>query len=802
LDWLKLTTISYGNNSNRIGEFVIHCFYKSSTQFQKNSMHSQYLKRLQKSVFLFLFITCFFLEKANAQIELATNYFKITINSKGFITSMKNITAIPNQEFSPADKPSPLLCLYNSSKKIYFQPQKASYSGSKKMLTLSYANGSVAKIKIETKGKYFKLTLQSLTNRTAIDDVQWGSYYTNITNLFGEVIGVARDTSETVNYAIGLLSLNDATTGGKSTNIGDCAPFQYVIHSPDKLKFPLPANLKEGQLFPIGGDGISDVAFYAHPEPYFRILYGNAAEVNAQGQISLAYHASDRTKSKTILFSLIPMLPSNYPNHIEVEPLPGVDFIGSSIALWGAADSIALTTVIKNIVQSEGLPFLTVNGKWIKDPAAYVPDIASAGNNYDSILSYARQLGFKAIQLEDLPMFGVDRNNKGYIDGTSFENKSLAFTAGNKSQKEFTDISNPMGIWAGRHTIMTSLRNGTKDVSPMPGHNLCYQLKRALAKGLSATSTNIEVANPDYLDETGSWEGHTESLNMVKIGDELIYYKGISQAKPYTLQHVIRGYWGTMPSSHQAGDAIYKLQVTIGYGYDGLIPNMKLQDSIAAYYADMSKINGIYFHDWDGQEFLFNQGHGYYSVKRFHRKLFEQIAGYRLPDLRITGATLSEGSWHYQSVWNVGGGTNMYDLASRKWGSTTSEGKDLRDVAYANYFPASFGINFGIGPNSKLADYEHIEAISIGVGATFQMPLSKSAVESCSMKYEIFKVIKTWENARAANAFPRSVKKQLADSTRDWHLEQVDQNNWKIYSVVNGVSETSIPLTRDIAGGY
>ena len=228
---------------------------------------------------------------------------------------------------------------------------------------------------------------------------------------------------------------------------------------------------------------------------------------------------------------------------------------------------------------------------------------------------------------------------------------------------------------------------------------------------------------------------------------------------------------------------------------------MQLQDSIAAYYADMSHVNGIYYHDWDGQEFLFNQGHGYYSVKRFHRKLFERAAHYNLPDLRIMGATLSEGSWHYQSTWNVGGGKNMYDLGLRKWGSTTSEGKDLRDVAYANYFPATFGINFEFSPASQVADYEHIQAISVGVGATYLLQLSKASVESCPRKYEIFSAIKAWENARSANAFPRWVKKELADGSQNFHLEEVDENNWNLYKVKAGGSgkQLFVSLTRDKA---
>ncbi|CAH0165635.1 hypothetical protein SRABI27_00882 [Pedobacter sp. Bi27] len=250
------------------------------------------------------------------------------------------------------------------------------------------------------------------------------------------------------------------------------------------------------------------------------------------------------------------------------------------------------------------------------------------------------------------------------------------------------------------------------------------------------------------------------------------------------------------------GDAIYKLQVTVNYGYDGLIPNMQLQDKIAEHFAEICKINGLAYYDFDGQEFLFNNGHGYYSAKRFFGKMFEKAAQLGVPYIRFTGATLSEGSWHYQSIWNVGGGKNLYDAEIREWGSTTSQGKDLRDVCYANYFPVGMGVNFPINAKSKVEEYEHIQAISVGVGTTYSLKVSQKDVESCPQKNPIFKVIRTWENARAANAFPRSVKMQLADPANSWQLEQVDNNKWKLYPIVSGERKTAISLNRDIAGGY
>ncbi len=733
---------------------------------------------------------------SNAQWDFRTNYFKIHIDDKGFITSMKNSTVTPNREFA-ADKPSPLLSLYNFKNCNYCYPQKATYSKSKRQLMLSYNNGSVATVKFETLAKYFRLTLESLTNRDEITDIQWGSYYTNITNLFGEVIGVARDTTEAVNYAIGVLALNDITTGGTSTTVGDAAPFQYIIHTPDKKRYPLPDSLHEAQQFSIGGDGISDVAFYSHPEPYFRILYGNSAFVDNKGQIFITYHAVDRSAKRDISFSLIPFMPTNTPNHLEVQPLPGVDYMGSSIALWGSPDSSALLNVIQTIVIAENLPYPKVNGKWIKDPARYLPDaLVTDGEKYDSIVSYVAQMGFKAIETGVYPFLKVDRSNEGYIDGKNFETKPFHFTTGDKSHKEFSDLSNPRGVLIGRHNITTALAPGTKDASPLPGSSVCCQQKRILVNGITAADTVILADNPAYLDEISGWEGHAKSLNIIKIGNELIHYSGISKTAPYNLLNIKRGYWGTSPSVHAAGDTICKVMVTLEYGYDGLIPDMFLQDRIAEYYADLSAINGLYFHDFDGEEFLFDTGHGYYGVKRFFRKMFERADKLKIPSLRFTGATLSEGSWHYQSVWNVGGGKNMYDTETRQWGSTTSEGKDIRDAALSNYFPATLGSNFAIDSTSTIDLYEHVQAVSVGAGATYFIPLSQKSVERCQNKFDIFKTLRTWENARAANAFPRTIKKHLANPKNNWKLVEINRDTWRLYQRVNGENRNPVILKR------
>lgn len=169
--------------------------------------------------------------------DFNTDYFSIGVNDKGYITSMKNTTVSPAREFSPTDKPSPLMSLYDSEKRVFYTPQSAVFNDATQCFTLEYPNGSVAEVALQPNSKYFKLTLNSLEPRNGIDAIQWGSYYTNITNLLGEIIGVARDTSDVVNYSIGVLALDDNTLGGTPDIEGDAAPFQYIIHTPDKERY-------------------------------------------------------------------------------------------------------------------------------------------------------------------------------------------------------------------------------------------------------------------------------------------------------------------------------------------------------------------------------------------------------------------------------------------------------------------------------------------------------------------------------------------------------------------------------------
>lgn len=722
-----------------------------------------------------------------------TDYFRIDVNSKGYVVGMWDRTK-ENRNFSPVDQPSPLLALYNSQLKRYYYPEKAHFSHNK--YRLEYGNGSIATVRLEEKSRYLKLTLEALENREGIDGVQWGNYYTNINNLLGEIIGVARDTTAAVGYAIGALALDDNTIGGESRFTSETGAGGYIAHSPDPVKYPLPVTLHEGQQFTLGGDGINDVAFYNRKEPYYRMLYGSTAGVDCNGRINIRYHSRDRRKSDLIYSPEgVPIQQNNEPNHMQRQAVPDVDYIGSSIALWGSPDSLALMDVIQTIVLDEGLPYPTFNGKWVKDPTSFMPDLFITGSPYDSVASYAKQMGIRVIHSYNQPFLQANRGNGGFIDGLNEERKPFHFSNGNLSHRAYAELLAKDGLILGRTCISNSLAPGTKDCSPIPSDSICILHRRYLTEDLSESDTLIYIDDPTYLNEVSCWEGHSRELNMVKIGKELIHYMGVSAEKPYRLLHVTRGYWNTVPSSHKKGVAVDKLQVTVGGAYQGLVPNLELQDKIAEHYAEVAANSGLGYYDFDGQEFFFHTGFGSYSVKRFFRHMFARAKDLGIPDIRFTGATLSEGSWHYQSIWNVGGGLNMYDANKRVWGSTTSQGKDLRDVTFANFFPSSFGHNFSVSATTTLEQFEHIEATAVGYNATYSLNLNPKDVETCPDKYAIFNAIYTWEEARRADAFPTSIKRLLQNPSLSWRLEKkVGKNGWTLYQMENGQKERSFDL--------
>lgn len=690
-------------------------------------------------------------------LTLQTAYARFTVDRTGFISSITSLQS--GKEYLAEGKPSPVLSLYERGK--FVLPISASYDLSRQTLMLAYPNGATAKIKVLEQGKYFRLQLLALKRRGTVDDIVWGPIHTTISKTIGDIIGVVRDDE----WAIGMLALDDKTTEGPPTP-SDFGQMYYYIHSPDQVKYPVPAKYKEGERFSIGGDGISDVAFYSHPEEYFHMGFENGALLEPGSGSVIAYHARDRRKSYTTFYTLIPGLPPTQPRHETVDSVD-VDFIGSSVALYACPDDLGLS-VIENIVRAEGLPHPTMDGKWVKDPSAYEPDIFWTGP-HDHLIDYAEAVGLKNIQDDGMGEFYIDPAN--HWDG-----KLVRFADGRRMTiREFTDETRKHGIRYGLHTLCMFVQTKSSDVHPVPNPHLQTVLQTKLANSVSASETAITVTDPSFLAEKGTW--HDNNMNVLRIGTELLTYDGITASAPWTLRNVKRGQFGTRASAHSAGDELVKLQITC---YHGFIPDMQLMKTYADYYAQRLNDLGMEYVDFDGFESCMYQNQGDYAFKVFLRRLlasYHQLSGGRY--LRIMGSTVTEGSWHYMSVCNVGGDESMFDPVANHWGI---EGKDIRYQWGSSYFPITFGVQTYRG-DWTVYDAENLEAKSIGWNATYMLGLNQTTVEKSGDKAPIFKAIRAWENARHAGAFTKTTRQELADMGLKFHLEQMGGRSFRLSPV-------------------
>jgi hypothetical protein len=701
---------------------------------------------------------------------LQTRYASVQIDDRGFITSLSSRQS--GKEYSPAGHPSPLLSLHESGQPNdqLVLPTSAVFHAKQGKIELNYPNGSVAVVKMAAKEDYLRFQLVSLNPRGSVDNIVWGPLHTTVSKLIGDIIGVVRDDD----WAIGMLGLDDNTITGPVTD-SDCAGMGYYIHSPDPVKYPLPPQYKEGQWFNIGGNGINDGLFAAYPEEYFHQIYGNGAKLEPDFGSTLAYHARDRRKSYIYLFSLLPGFQRSRPRHQVSDPVD-VDFIGSGIALYACPDDAGLATIEK-IILAEGLPHIVINGKWVRDPASFMPTVIWNGPR-DKCIEYTQALGLKDIS-QDTDEFYPSLGNNWVEKDVKFSNGQTM------TVKEFSAEAHKHGLTnGGLHTLCLFLQTGvSNDVTPIPSVHLQTVLRTKLAKDISPTDTDIVVTDPSFLAETGTWPMGNDS-NFLRIGEELLEYGGISETAPWTLKGIKRGY-ATQAQAHKAGDELVKLQQNC---YHGFAPDMVRLPEYAEYYADLMYRNGMDTINFDGFESTLYQNQGYFAVRIFCRRLFEtyaKLSGGRFP--RVTGSCVFAGAWEYMNVCDLGGGNNMFNPINGRRGI---EGKDVGSGFSSSYFPATFGFQDWLSDWS-VYDAQNLQAKAIGWNATYGLNISQEVVERSGEKDAIFKFFRVWENARAANVFTKEQKQQLKDPDYKFNLEQIGEKSF----VLTPVKE--VRITRD-----
>ena len=659
---------------------------------------------------------------SGALLTLKTRAAAFSIDKTGALSAITGSA----RNYLASGQPSPLLSLRVGGQ--WHVPNRATWHARGHALTLHYEGlGATAVVTLAEKPTHVTFELTQLRARNPVELILWGPYPIAIGDLVGEVVGVVRDAE----FAVGIQALNTKTLGGYPSQENDIEPDGN--EADDTGNYPgLPAELRKQQRW--RGDTAKRTPFGSTVQAYCR----------------------NRDRQRVI---------SNW-GHEKFVALPFDDggVIGSRIALFAGPATEALAT-IGEIEVAEGLPHPILDGVWAKTApgatASYL--IVDFGEStIDRAIEMTQRAGLKYLY-----------HSSPFETWGHFKLKPASFPHGWDGFRDCVETARKAGIGVGFHTLSNFITPNDPFVTPQPDPRLARIGSSELTADIDASQTEIPVSDP-------VWFQKKTDMNTVVIGEELIRYEGVSADAPWRLLKCQRGAWGTQAAAHKKGDAAGKL---MDHPYKVFLTDAALSQEVARNIAAFCNHTGAIQLSLDGLEGNWSTGMGQYGRTLFTKAWYDALD----PELR--GHMINDASNPAHFTWHI---ATRYN-----WGEPWYAGFRQSHTLYRlknqlfytrNLIPRMLGW-FSVRPGTTTEDAEWLCARAAGYDAGFALAtrFGSRATQSSSdvggmdeKRAAILDVVKQWETARQSNAFPESLKADLQDVTREFHLVPVGPNEWDL----------------------
>ena len=638
------------------------------------------------------------------------------------------------RSYLASSQPAPLLQVRVAGK--LHAPESARWSGKTRRLTLGFgAVGVTATLTVQAKPTHLVFALLEIIPKESVELVVWGPYPTVIGETIGEIIGVVRD----LDTAVGIQALNVKTLGGFPGQESDIEPDSTADDTGTYLD--LPDALKKDQLF--RGDTARRTAFGSTLQCYCR----------------------NRSQARVI------------PNWgIEKFPAPAFDdggVVGSKLALFLCPAARALDT-IGEIEVAEGLPHPLLDGVWAKKSPR-------ATDSY-LIVDFSESTIDRAIEMTQKAGLRYLYHSSPFETWGHFHLKPSLFPHGVAGLRECVERAKKAGIRVGFHTLSNFITPSDPYVTPRPDPRLARSGVSALTASISATQTELPIADPEpFVKKT--------AMSTVAVGDELVRYESVSPSAPWRLLGCQRGAWGTQAAPHASQSAVGKL---LDHDYKVFLTDASLTQEVAKNIAALCNQTGTLQISLDGLEGNWSTGMGQYGRTLFTQSWYDALA----PELKgqINDASNpGHFNWHVYTRMNWG----------EPWYAGFRESQTLYRFknqlhSSRNLMPRMLGW-FALRPETTLEDAEWLLARAAGFDAGFALATSLAStaqLSADSLSAEtakrfgtipaILESIHQWETARRTGAFPEKLKAELRDNTREFHLEPAGANQWDLYPLQAG----------------
>jgi hypothetical protein len=438
---------------------------------------------------------------------------------------------------------------------------------------------------------------------------------------------------------------------------------------------------------------------------------------------------------------------------MPVAALKGETVVGSKIALFSCQEPSTLDR-IEQIELAEGLPHPTIKGVWFKKSPYFNQSYLISSfseKNVDSLIGYTRKAGLMSLYhpgpFNSWGHFILDKKD---------------FPTGWPGMKACVDKARQKGILMGVHMLSNFINTNDPYITPVPDRRLSVTGTTTVEKEIDAAAKEIVVASPDIFRQT-----NFDFLHSVKIGDEIIRYKKVSDSFPYTLMDCQRGAFGTRPSAHAKGSIAGKL---FDHPYNVFYPDIHMQREMAGKFADFLNQTGVQHFDFDGHEGGLASGHGDYALELFARDVLDKVK-----HEVICGTSNSKTFyWHSGSLYNWG----------EPWYGGFRESMqqyriDNQALFARNYMPHMLGW-YLMTEGTSMEEMEWMLARAAGYAAGFALVANPNALRGNPDTDALMDAIHEWEFARHSNSFSDEQRERMKNPKKEFHLQRMNEQEWQL----------------------
>ena len=319
--------------------------------------------------------------------------------------------------------------------------------------------------------------------------------------------------------------------------------------------------------------------------------------------------------------------------------------IGSEVNLVGVPRQEILP-VIRNIMQqAKEIPFSDQGGAWAslgkEGYGSYLMNFgALTEETVNEWIKMCKSLGFNQID---------NHGGGNFFTFGDFTLNKEKWPDGWDSFKRINQKLHKAGISSIFHTYAFCIEKNSIYVTPVPSPDLGYIDSFTLLNDIGASDDEITVAESTA--NVSLLKGFSSrNSTALRIGEELIEFKGVSTTPPYKFTGCQRGAYGTKASSHKANEKGYRLKEVFSQFVPG--EGTPLFHEIAKKTADIVNycdFDGVYFDAIDASDIFEGQEYAWYHGGQFVAEVFKHL---KRP-VGMEMSTMFHHWWHYRSRWQA-----------------------------------------------------------------------------------------------------------------------------------------------------